>query len=340
MRRVGTAIAAVAALLAIVGLLYYTLGRGRQPSSSVGSEPIRIAFNTWIGYSGFYIAQEEGLFSKRGIKVETKVIETLAEKNAAILRGELDGMGGSIDSAVISIASGVDGALIFQFDRSNGADGVLASSKVRSIGDLAGKSVALEEGFVGHFFLLYLLDKNGIPRSSVKIVPMSTDEAGAAFAAGKVDVAVTWEPYLSTANKRPGGHVLISSADIEPILAGTLFMSKGFMRKRPDATVALVQALQEANDLWLTAPAKYNPMVAKRWGLSIQELEKIMKTIRVFSRTNQLEQFGSPSSPGRLLSYLSKCSQLWLDAGVIKRAVDAQGAMDAGPVSTALKAAR
>jgi len=47
--------------------------------------------------------------------------------------------------------------------------------------------------------------------SDVKIVPMTTDAAGAAFVAGQIDVAVTWEPYLSTAKQRKGAHVLVSS---------------------------------------------------------------------------------------------------------------------------------
>ena len=312
-------------------MTYYT-------SAAEESQPIRIAFNTWVGYSAFYIAEEEGLFAKRQIKVETAVLEGLAEKNAAILRGEIDGMGGTIDSAVISLASGVDGSVIFQFDHSSGADGILASAEVQSVHDLVGRSVAVEEGFIGHFFLLYMLDKEGIPRESVKIVPMGTEQAGEAFASGNVDVAVIWEPYLSTAVRRPGAHVLVSSADIEPILAATLFMSRRFLDERSSDAGALVEALQEANDLWLAHPEKYNPLVAKRWGLSLEDLTDIMDTIEIVSARDQLHNFGSSASPGPLLSYLSKCAELWLDAGVIERPVDAEEAVDPGPVSTALRA--
>jgi NitT/TauT family transport system substrate-binding protein len=103
--------------------------------------PIRIAFNTWIGYSSFYIAEEKGFFKKRGIAVETKVIDPLAEKNAAMIRGDLDGMGGTIDSAVISATSGVKGKVVFMFDRSNGTDGILVTEEVKTVKDLKGVSV-------------------------------------------------------------------------------------------------------------------------------------------------------------------------------------------------------
>ena len=338
MKRVTIAITAALSLLVLAGVLYFMTSNGRVSSATGESQPIRIAFNTWIGYSAFYIAEEEGLFAKRRIEVETAVIEALAEKNAAILRGEIDGMGGTIDSAVISVASGVDGSLIFQFDHSSGADGILASAEVQSVQDLVGRSVAVEEGFIGHFFLLYVLDKEGIPRESVKIVPMGTEQAGEAFASGNVDVAVIWEPYLSTAERRPGAHVLVSSADIEPILAATLFMSRRFLDERSNDAVALVEALQEANDLWLAHPEKYNPLVAKRWGLSLEDLTDIMDAIEIVSAKDQLSQFGSSASPGPLLSYLSKCAALWLEAGVIERAVEAKKVVDPGPVSAALAA--
>ena len=98
------------------------------------------------------------VIAKHGIDVMTEVIDPLAEKNAAMLRGDLDGMGGTIDSAVISAASGVDGVIVFMFDRSNGTDGILVTEEVQSVQGLQGKRVALEEGFVGHFFLLYVLE--------------------------------------------------------------------------------------------------------------------------------------------------------------------------------------
>src|ERR1043165_127348 len=138
------------------------------------SSPIRIAFNTWIGYSSFYIAEKEGLFAKYSLKVMPSVIDPLAEKNAAMLRGDLEGMGGTIDSSVISATSGLSAAIVMMFDRSNGTDGILVTDNVKTVKDLVGKSIAVEEGFVGQFFLLYVLEKQGFrqnPSASFRCRP-------------------------------------------------------------------------------------------------------------------------------------------------------------------------
>jgi NitT/TauT family transport system substrate-binding protein len=303
--------------LAVAG--YFLIPKRPQ---QVQKPPIRIAFNTWIGYSSFYIAEEKGFFKNRGITVETKVIDPLAEKNAAMIRGDLDGMGGTIDSAVISAASGVKAKVVYMFDRSKGTDGILAIDSIKSIQDLKGKSVAVEEGFVGHFFLLYMLDKYGLSPSDVRIIPMTTDQAGAAFVAGKVDVAVTWEPYLSTAKQRKGSHVLVSSKELEPILADTLLISDSVLDSRSEDVKALVLSLQEANDYWLAHPDESNELVAKRWNMKTDDVKGIMSTDELYSADNELKQFGAPGQKGELHRYLSKCAELWLKAGVIKNAID------------------
>lgn len=314
-RRVLTSILAIGAIAIITGVAIVLL----TTPHSAPTKTIKIAFNTWIGYSSFYIAEKEGLFGKYGLKIETAVIDPLAEKNAGMLRGDLDGMGGTIDSSVISATNGLSAAIVMMFDRSNGTDGILVTDDVKSVKDLAGKSIAVEEGFVGHFFLLYVLDKAGVELSSVRIIPMSTDEAGTAFAAGKVDVAVTWEPLLSTAKSRPGSRVLVSSADVEPILADTLFLSRKIIQERPVDVKNLVLALMEANSMWKKDQGKYLPFIAEKWQLKPDEITTTMQTVQLYDCSDQLRLFG-PDHEGPLYEYVTKASNLWLKSGVTKLA--------------------
>lgn len=315
-------------LMALLLLFSFSACKNTTPEPKKAAAPLKIAFNTWIGYSSFYIAEEKGFLEKRGIKVETKVIDPLAEKNAAMLRGELDGMGGTIDSAVISAAGGVNGKVVWMFDRSNGTDGILVAKNIKTPQDLKGKSVAVEEGFVGHFFLLYFLEKSGMKHTDVKLIPMTTDQAGAAFAAGKVDVAVTWEPYLSTAKKRVGSHVLVSSKELEPILADTLFISDSVIKNRPQDIQALVEALQEANNYWLANKEEGNMIVERRWKMKLDEVNAIMTTDELYSTYHNLKQFGQTGESGELYTYIDKCAKLWFESGVTKSQVDGKSLID------------
>lgn len=315
-----------AALIVVVAFIYL-IGGWSVLSPQTNDKPIKIAFNTWIGYSSFYIAQKEGLLDKYHLKVETSVIDPLAEKNAAMLRGDLAGMGGTIDSSIVSDTNGLDARIVMMFDRSNGTDGILATKDIKTVKDLVGKSVAVEEGFVDHFFLLYVLDKEGLPPNSIHIVPMTTDEAGAAFAAGKVDVAATYEPMLDTALSRPNAYILVSSADLEPILADTLLISSDTIQKRRDDVKNLVRALMEANALWKKNPKKYMTFVAEKWNWKEGDVASTLRTVEIYDCPDELRLFGT-NEPGPLYHYVSKASELWLKSGVTKQGIDPENVID------------
>ena len=68
--------------------------------------------------------------------------------------------------------------------------------RVRST-DLKGKQVAYEEGTTSDILLNYALAQNGMTIADIEKVPMPAADAGTALIAGKVPVAVTYEPYLT-----------------------------------------------------------------------------------------------------------------------------------------------
>src|SRR6266446_10469106 len=127
---------------------------GACKTTTTTNKPFRVAFNTWVGYSPLVIAKEKGFLKEEGIDADISFLEGVGEKNSALIRGDVDAVGHTADSAVVSAASGVDGQIIFCFDRSLGADGILTKKYVNSVKDLKGKKVALEPGFTGHFFFL------------------------------------------------------------------------------------------------------------------------------------------------------------------------------------------
>ena len=54
---------------------------------------------------------------------------------------------------------------------------------------------------------------------------MNPDDAGTAFAAGKLDGAVTWEPWITKATSAGQGHVVFSSKDAPYVIIDVLVTS-------------------------------------------------------------------------------------------------------------------
>jgi NitT/TauT family transport system substrate-binding protein len=133
--------------LLLSGLISVILLGGCSRPAPTAAKPFKVAFNTWIGYSPLLIAQKQGFLKEQGIDVEISILEGVPEKNSALIKGTVDAVGHTADAAVISAASGVDGQVMFVFDQSWGADGLVTKKSVNSVADLKGKRVALEPGF-------------------------------------------------------------------------------------------------------------------------------------------------------------------------------------------------
>lgn len=299
---------------------------GEAPAPQVTkSAPFKIAFNTWLGYSPLIIAKEKGFLAKRGLDAQVTFLEGIGEKNAALLRGDIDGVGHTADSAVTSASAGVDGQIVYVFDESYGADGVLATKSIQKVADLKGKRVALEPGFTGHFFVLSLLEDAGLTAKDIDVVSMETGNAGSAFVAGKVDAAATWEPWISKAAQRSDGKILVTSRDRPGRIIDVLFMNRRTIEERPKDIRELTAALDEAVNWYRQHQAEGDQIIAKFWKLPLDEAKSTVAGVRFMDGRENAEFFGTSAAPGQLAKTIESANRLWASAGVIKAPIAQPG---------------
>jgi len=293
---------------------------GCKPSEPAAqtAAPFKIAFNTWLGYSPLIIAKEKGFLKARGLDADVSFIEGIGEKNAALLRGDIDGVGHTADSAVTSASAGVDGQIVYVFDESYGADGVLASRDIKSIADLKGKRIALEPGFTGHFFVLSLLEEAGLGPKDVNVVAMETGNAGSAFLAKQVDAAATWEPWISKAKERSDGKILVTSRDRPGRIIDVLFMNRKTIAARPADIRKLVEAMDEATVWYRSHQQEGDQIIARFWKLPLAEARTTVAGVRFFDRAQNAAFFGTSAAPGQLAQTVESANRLWARSGVIK----------------------
>ena len=310
-------------IIIVVSVIVIALGSfiilNRKPAED---PPVRCAFDTWLGYSSFYIADELGYFEDEQLDVELRIINPLQEKNVAMIKGDIDVMGGSIDSAIISNSSGASGQIVFVFEASNGNDTLITSDDIKSAQDLEQQKIAVEIGYVSHLFLLHYLDLNGLSPDDVRIVDMPNDQSAAAFVSGGIDAVSTWEPFTTQAMNRPDARILASSKDMQPLFCGTLYASDKFIQEQPEKLRKLVTALLRANAYWEANPVEGNKIVARRWNMPEQEVADIMVNTNLYTLEDQHHLFGTDNEPGTLLEYLGICDHLWRSAGEIENEIN------------------
>jgi NitT/TauT family transport system substrate-binding protein len=289
------------------------------PGAGQGKAPLKIGLVTWVGYGPFYIAKEKGFFKENNVEVEFEKIEGDVERRAAIASGNLDGIALTLDSMIVLRSKDIPLKTVMAIDVSNGGDGIVAVEGIKSIEDLKGREIAFPSGLPSHFFLYSVLKEHGMKMSDIKPVVMDADQAGAAFAAGSIDAAVTWEPWLSKAREVGRGHVLEDSKTHPGEIADVLFMREDVIAQRPQDVEGLIKAWYKAVDFMTSNPDEAKAIIAKSFNLPEDKVAVLLPGIRIEGKQGNQAAFGTPEKPGYLYPLYGRIGDAWLAEGVITK---------------------
>lgn len=312
-------------LLIVALLVAGGITLSRNKSTSTGMTTFRLATNTWVGYGPLYLAQEKGYFSEENIDVSIIVMEDVSQRKAALVKGDVDGVGDTIDSLVLARDQQVLGKAVLELDVSNGADGILVTDSIKSVQDLKGKKIAVQRNFVSEAFLDYVLKKNGLKSTDVTKIDTEAGAAGAAFVAGQVDVAVTYEPWLSKSKERKGGKVLISSADEPGVLVDVMSASETYLKQHPKDVQKVMRGWFKALDYWKSNPADANAIMAKQYKLTPAEFADYISGLTWASYDENTAYLGNN---GRFYEVAQIFNGVFLETGQIKNTVEMTQAVD------------
>jgi len=305
-------------VLALLGLLCCAF-----VSSPVFAGPtkVKVAFATWVGYGPLYIAQEKGFFDKYGLDVELMIIDDESQYAAAMASGNIDALGNVLDREVIHYAKGTPEVILFAMDESSGGDGIIATAEIRTLADLKGKKIGLDKSSTSYFFFLTALAKAGVPEESVTIYEMGASDAGAAFVAGRLDAAVTWEPWLSKASEREGGHVLASSKDFPRTIVDVFVMRRDFVEKHPEAATGMTRAWFDAIDWYSENPDEGNAIMAGHLGEKPEDIADMASGVSFFDRRGN-QDFFDKNSQNNIYVVAARAGDFWKAKGILKEKLD------------------
>jgi sulfonate transport system substrate-binding protein len=123
-------------------------------------------------------------------------------------------------------------------------------SAIKTVADLKGKRVAYNKGSNVQYFLVKLLEKNGLKYSDVQSVFLPPPDARAAFERGAVDAWIIWDPFLASAQKTLDAQLLADATGVVNN-RGYYFTSRDYATHNTDV---LRIAIDEVNtiDTWIS----------------------------------------------------------------------------------------
>lgn len=251
---------------------------------------VNIAFQKWVGYGPLYLAQEKGFFKEEGIELVFVDEQLDSARRDAFKQGMLDCEAGTIDLLVSKRAEDTPIVAVVEIDHSLGSDGIVATEDIRTVEDLIGKKVAFARDDVGETFVSYLFHKKGLSLNDMTIVPRRPDDAWLAFLNGEVDAAVTWEPWLSKAAQRPGGHILISTREERDIIIDTLNIRQDIVKNNPELVKGLMRGWFKGVAYCKEHPVEASEIIAKHYDVTPEEYREQVTGLKWDSYEKQIEE--------------------------------------------------
>lgn len=295
------------------------------PADSVAApakpEPgtFRMGIEPWLGYGPWRVAEAKGYFKDNGMDVKITNFSTDDQINSAFAGGKLDGTNIATHTALRFAAAGLPIKIVLLEDESLKADAILATPDIKSIKDLKGKKVAFEEGTTSDILLSYALAQNGMTKKDIQPVPISASDAGAAFIAGKVPVAVTYEPYLTAALKQDKGAKLLYTAGENPGLVSDVFVvNDDTLKNKPGQIAGLIKSWGQAVDYYGTNPKDAQAIITKSVGAKPGELDTAFAGVKLYSLADNKEQLGGQFAT----TTIEDVKKAAADAGLIEGEVD------------------
>ncbi|MCJ7797654.1 MAG: ABC transporter substrate-binding protein, partial [Thermoleophilia bacterium] len=240
------------------------------------------------------------------------------EINAALASGQLDGANIATHTALRLAAAGLPIKIVLLLDQSNEADAILAGPSITSIKDLKGKKVAYEEGTTSDILLRYALSENGMTIDDIEKVPMAAADAGAAVIAGRVDAAVTYEPYLTVALQQDPKFKLLYTAKEKPGIVGDVFVVRDqVLKEKPGQVQALLAAWDDAVAAYNADKPGSQAIIEKSVEAEAGSLKTAFDGVLLYSLAEAKQLLN-----GDYLQTLADVKKIAQDAGIMKGDVD------------------
>lgn len=329
-------------LLAFCCSLFITIGcGGGEPTADTPSDaptettatpsdqPIVMGYSSWAGWWPWAIAEEEGLFEKNGANVELIWFDGYLESMQALASGQLDANCQTLNDTISFAGEAVNGEVaVVVNDNSAGNDKVIVAAEINTIEDMAGKTVALEEGVVGDFLLTLALEDAGLSREDVTIENLETGAAAAAFSAGQADAFAGWVPFWEIALEREGSKELTSSAAFPGAIPDLLVVTQTLIDEKPDQVQALVNTWFDILAFMDENPDRANEIMAKRASVDDENFEKYLEGTRFFTLEDNLEAFSDGDAMVHMPYAAERMAEFMVEVGFIPEAPDLDAVLD------------
>jgi NitT/TauT family transport system substrate-binding protein len=282
---------------------------------------LTIAMTVWVGYGPMFLARDLGYFKEKGLDATLTIVSDSTLAMGAMAAGQIQGSAVTLDEVLKYRSPEFCFKAVMALDDSHGADGMVAGNDITSLAQLKGKEIAMNEGSTSQFWFNYLLSKQGMTQSDFKVVNMTADDAAAAFIAGRIPAAVTWEPNLSFVKEHHKGKILVNSASTPGVILDVLILRCDTIKNDPADVEALTSGIIKAVEYTKAHPKEAYADMAKSVGGYLSnpaDFAGAAAGVNFYDAAMNKSYFGTSANPGDANNVIKLGLDIWGKLGKIK----------------------
>ena len=290
--------------------------------------PVSFAVTGTEGEAGIYVALDRGYFKAEGLDVTLRQIPSFSTSLPLLGSGQLDFATGGPNpdvwnaiennvpvKIVAAIATGVPGtaqsALVV-------SDQLIKSGAYQGLGSLKGKTIAINAlGSSSEYYVDKILAKAGLTESDVHLVALDFADMETAIANGKIDAALSVEPFITSMSKAGLAKSVITTTQAVPGGLGSMIViSPVFASQHPAAADRVMYAFLKGQRDYLNAFINGKDPADKAAIIKILVKHTSVTNPALF---NQMGLSGSEPTGEFALSSLSQFQTFFISQGSVKQ---------------------
>jgi NitT/TauT family transport system substrate-binding protein len=304
---------------------------------------LRFSYNVWGGWLPVIAANRgtkpnpDSVFAKKhGFRLEMVLMDDPVVARDAFAAGEVHTLWGTVDMMTLFAPelqrdSRTAPRILQQVDWSNGGDGIVVRSSIKSVADLRKRTVTLAQNSPSEYYLNSLLLSAGLRPADVNPKYTATAfEAAAAFVADKkVDACVSWAPDIYNIPERIAGtRILSSTADANKLIADVYAVRADFVRDHPEVVEGLLAGIFEGMDLVKEKPEEAARWMADAYGMKPQDVMNMRNDAHLTNLAENVQFFLNASNPTNFERTWKNASYVYRELGRINAPVSFDQVMD------------
>jgi NitT/TauT family transport system substrate-binding protein len=274
----------------------------------------------------YYVALEEGLFTKAGIEIESVRFNNPNQIIDSLVSGQADFGPPGAAAGIAMLAESQFPGTFKVFGLQGGGigvglinDGLIVKndSTIKSFKDLKGKTLGTVPGVQWQTIARYIVRQNGLdPDKDVRVTAIGVPLQVPSVVAGSVDATLSLEPVGSIAEASGEARRAminpVAQYIADPFYSGASVLTTKFIKERPAVARKVVEVLDEATRMVNADFDKYRHILPKYTALQKQHVGLVAKPyLRAWGELNKTD----------LDSYQSFVD-VFFKEGVLKQKID------------------